>query len=126
MIVSGDGTVTLKQAGTAVITVVMGETENYLASQPLQITVTVQEKETEKQPESEQPKETEKQPESEQPKETEKQPETEKPQESVPKVTADLNLKGTGGAKKISLNWTKITQASGYDIFGAKCKKGVG
>ena len=114
LIVSGDGTVTLKQAGTAVITVVMGETENYLASQPLQITVTVQEKETEKQPESEQPKETE------------KQPETEKPQESVPKVTADLNLKGTGGAKKISLNWTKIPQASGYDIFGAKCKKGVG
>ena len=126
LIVSGDGTVTLKQAGTAVITVVMGETENYLASQPLQITVTVQEKETEKQPESEQPKETEKQPESEQPKETEKQPETEKPQESVPKVTADLNLKGTGGAKKISLSWTKIPQASGYDIFGAKCKKGVG
>ena len=114
LIVSGDGTVTLKQAGTAVITVVMGETENYLASQPLQITVTVQEKETEKQPESEQPKETE------------KQPETEKPQESVPKVTADLNLKGTGGAKKISLSWTKIPQASGYDIFGAKCKKGVG
>ena len=126
LIVSGDGTVTLKQAGTAVITVVMGETENYLVSKPLQITVTVQEKETEKQPESEQPKETEKQPESEQPKETEKQPETEKPQESVPKVTADLNLKGTGGAKKISLSWTKIPQASGYDIFGAKCKKGVG
>ena len=147
--VSGDGTVTLKQAGTAVITVVMEETENYLASQPFQITVTVQEKETEKQPESEKPQETEKQPESEkpqetekqpesekpqetekqpeseQPKETEKQPETEKPQESVPKVTADLNLKGTGGAKKISLSWTKIPQASGYDIFGAKCKKGV-
>ena len=65
--------------------------------------------ETEKQPESEQKKEQE----------TEKQPET------TVKTSTNLNLKASGANKAISLNWTKVPEASGYEVYAAQYSKGA-
>ena len=65
--------------------------------------------ETEKKPETEQKKEQE----------TEKQPET------TVKTSMNLNLKASGANKAISLKWTKVPEASGYEVYAAQYSKGA-
>lgn len=111
--IASDGTITVKGAGTAQITISASETEEWKAAQKI-ITITVNPKqpgESEKLEESEKPEETQKPEESEKPEESQKPEETEKPddteepeEELLPQTITAKDIKKTYGAKSFSLN----------------------